>query len=152
SNTIKGKITNSSSGESVPAVTITVKGSGAGTFSDDNGNFSITVNQPLPVTLIISSIGFDLQEVTVTNASADLTVALSPASVLGQEVVVSATRTPSRILESPVTIERISSANIRNSSSVSYYDIIGKLKGVDVVNSSLTFATPSTRGFNGSGN
>ncbi len=63
----------------------------------------------------------------------------------------SATRTPSRILESPVTIERISSANIRNEAAVSYYDIIGKLKGVDVVNSSLTFSSPSTRGFNGSG-
>ena len=30
--------------------------------------------------------------------------------------------------------------------------MIGKLKGVDVVTSSLTFSTPSTRGFNGSGN
>ena len=29
--------------------------------------------------------------------------------------------------------------------------MISKLKGVDVVNSSLTFSSPSTRGFNGSG-
>jgi outer membrane receptor protein involved in Fe transport len=71
---------------------------------------------------------------------------------LGQEIVVAATRTPSRILESPVTIERISAANIRNSASTSYYDMIAKLKGVDVVTSSLTFSTPSTRGFNASGN
>ena len=81
-----------------------------------------------------------------------INVALIPASTLGQEVVVAATRTPSRILESPVTIERISAANIRNSAATSYYDIIAKLKGVDVVTSSLTFTTPSTRGFNGSGN
>ena len=101
--------------------------------------------------MLISSIGYELQEVTVNNSSEVVNVALVPASTLGQEVVVAATRTPSRILESPVTIERISAANIRNTAAVSYYDMISKLKGVDVVTSSLTFSTPSTRGFNGSG-
>ena len=151
SNTIKGKIVNSSTSDFVPAVSITVKGSGAGTYSDEDGNFSLSINQGLPVTLTISSIGYELQEVAVQNASTFITVRLIPASTLGQEVVVSATRTPSRILESPVTIERISTANIRNTAAVSYYDMISKLKGVDVVTSSLTFSSPSTRGFNGSG-
>jgi outer membrane receptor protein involved in Fe transport len=151
SNTIKGKIINRSTGEVIPAVSVTVKGSGAGTYTDDKGDFSLNINQPLPVTLVISSIGYEMQEVPVTT-SAFVTVLLTPSSVLGQEVVVSATRTPSRILESPVTIERISAANIRNTAAVSYYDMVAKLKGVDVVTSSLTFSTPSTRGFNGSGN
>jgi outer membrane receptor protein involved in Fe transport len=151
SNTIKGKIINSSTGEVVPAVSITVKGSGAGTYTDDKGEFSLNINQPLPVTLVISSIGYEMQEVPVATSDF-ITVSLTPSSILGQEVVVSATRTPSRILESPVTIERISAANIRNTAAVSYYDMVAKLKGVDVVTSSLTFSTPSTRGFNGSGN
>ena len=151
-NSIKGKIIKSGTSEPIPAVSITIKGSGAGTFSDDNGNFSLNFNEPFPVTIVVSSIGYDLQEIPVANATTPVQVSLVPASILGQEVVISATRTPSRILESPVTIERISSANIRNTASVSYYDMISKLKGVDVVNSSLTFATPSTRGFNGSGN
>ncbi|MEO6949966.1 MAG: TonB-dependent receptor [Ginsengibacter sp.] len=151
SNIIKGNIKNSATGESVPAVSITVKGSGVGSFTDDKGNFSMTVQQAFPITIVVSSIGYEKREIVVTNA-AEVLVNLTPASVLGQEVVVSATRTPSKILESPVTIERISAVNIRNTSSVSYYDMISKLKGVDVVNSSLTFASPSTRGFNGSGN
>ena len=149
--TISGSVKNSSTGESVPAVSVIVKGSGNGTYTNDNGEFTITVTQ-LPVTLLVSSIGYKLQEMQVVNASARITVSLIPESTLGQEVVVAATRTPSRILESPVTIERISSANIRNEAATSYYDIIGKLKGVDMVTSSLTFSTPSTRGFNGSGN
>ena len=149
--TITGNIKNSSTGDDVPAVSITVRGSNAGTYTDEKGNFKLNADAPPPVTLVISSIGYELKEVQVTSASATIDVSLTPASTLGQEVVISATRTPSRILESPVTIERISSANIRNSSSVSFYDMIGKLKGVDVVSSSLTFSTPSTRGFNGSG-
>lgn len=149
--TINGSVRNSETGESVPAVSVTVKGSVEGTYTDDKGDFTLTVNQPLPVTLVISSIGYQLQEVPVNSSSAIVLVKLTPESKLGQEVVIAATRAPSRIMESPVTIERISAANIRNESAVSYYDIIGKLKGVDVVNSSLTFSSPSTRGFNGSG-
>ncbi|MEO6844182.1 MAG: TonB-dependent receptor [Ginsengibacter sp.] len=149
---IRGKITNKSTGESIPSVSVTVKGSGEGTYTDERGNFSLDIKGKLPVTLIISSIGYQEQEVTVNSASQVVNVSMDPASTLGQEVVVSATRTPSRILESPVTIERISTADIRNTSSVSYYDMIGKLKEVDVVTASLTFSSPSTRGFNGSGN
>ncbi len=150
--TINGTVKNSTTGDDIPAVSVTVKGSGSGTYTDDKGNFKLSSDKPAPLTLLVSSIGYQLQEVPVANASSPVNISLVPASTLGQEVVISATRTPSRILESPVTIERISAANIRNSASVSYYDIIGKLKGVDVVSSSLTFSTPSTRGFNGSGN
>lgn len=152
SNVIKGKIINNSTGDAVPAVSITVKGSGAGTYSDDNGNFSLSVNEPFPITINITSIGFEPLSISVKSQSDIVTASLQPVSTLGQEVVVSATRTPSRILESPVTIERISSADIRNTAAVSYYDMISKLKGVDVVTASLTFVSPSTRGFNGSGN
>ncbi len=148
---INGSVKNSATGEPIPAVSITVKGSGAGTYTDDKGNFSLETKTPVPFTIIVSSIGFKLEEVPVNLASQVVNITLSPESALGQEVVVAATRTPSRILESPVTIERIGAANIRNSSAVSYYDMISKLKGVDVVNSSLTFSSPSTRGFNGSG-
>ena len=63
-----------------------------------------------------------------------------------------ASRLPERILESPVTIERVNAAAILQSPATSYYDIISNLKGIDVTTSSLTFKTPTTRGFNGSGN
>ncbi len=153
SNTIKGRVQNQSTNENIPSVSITVKGSGVGTYTNERGEFSITVKQSLPIVLVASSVGYETVEMEVNNnnLSGGVTFSLLPKSILGQEVVVSATRTPSRILESPVTIERISISNIRNTASVSYYDMIGKLKGVDVVNASLTFASP-TRGFGGSGN
>ncbi|PWU00761.1 MAG: TonB-dependent receptor [Bacteroidetes bacterium] len=148
---ISGNIRNSVSKEVVSAVSITVKGSSEGTFSDDKGNFRLTLSHSLPVTLVITSIGFESKEVEVNSSSA-VNVDLVPASALGQEVVVSATRTPARILESPVTIERVSNAAIRNTSASSYYDMVGNLKGVDMVTASLTFKTPTTRGFGASGN
>lgn len=150
--TIKGNVKNSVTNDVVSAASITVKGSGAGTFTDDKGNFTLTTTQKFPVTLIISSVGFEIQEVTVSNSSEFVQVNFKPTSTLGQEVVIAATRTPSRILESPVSIERVGLPAIRNAASPSYYDVIQNLKGVDMTTSSFAFRTPSTRGFNGSGN
>lgn len=148
--TITGNVKNGSSKENVAAVSVVVKGTSIGAFTDDNGNFKVSVAK-LPVTLIISSVGFETKEVSVSGAG-NVSVELTAVSSLGQEVVVAATRTSTRILESPVSIERIGLATIKNTAAASYYDILRNVKGVDVVNSSLTFTSISTRGFNGSGN
>lgn len=150
--TISGNVKNNATKESVGAVSVVVKGTSLGTFTDDKGNFKITTSAKLPLVLVISSIGFDNLEVTVNNATEDVQAFLAPSSQLGQEVVISATRVPQRIMESPVSVERINAAAIRNAPAASFYDVVLGLKGVDVTTSSLTFKTPTTRGFNSSGN
>ncbi len=102
--TISGKIENSATKEKVAAVSVTVKGSGTGTFTDDKGNFKIAVAK-LPATLLITSVGYEMQEITVSDANQPLLVSFTPSNKLGQEVVVSATRTSQRMMESPVSIE-----------------------------------------------
>jgi outer membrane receptor protein involved in Fe transport len=149
--TLTGTVRNKINAETVPAVSVTVKGSTLGAFTDENGSFRLTVPQ-LPVTLVFTSVGYEIQELTVTDASTPIQIDFVPGTALGQEVVVAASRTPQRILESPVTIERVSSVAIRNAPASNYYDVVANLKGVDVVASSLTFKTPTTRGFSGSGN
>ncbi len=149
--TINGNVRNSNTKEGSGAVSVTVKGDETGTFTNDKGNFKITVKK-LPVTLLISSVGYELKEVTVSNSTQLVQVEFIPTNILGQEVVVSANRVPQKIMESPVSIERISAANIRNSPVSNYYDVVTTLKGVDITTSSLTFKTPTTRGFNSSGN
>ncbi|MBS1633449.1 MAG: carboxypeptidase-like regulatory domain-containing protein, partial [Bacteroidetes bacterium] len=148
--TITGTVRNSSTNDLVSAVSVVEKGGTAGTFTSEQGTFKLTVSK-LPVTLVFSSIGFETQEINVTRADQDVEVRMQTASTLGQEVVVSASRLPERILESPVSIERISNATIRTAPASNYYDIVANLKGVDVVASSMTFKTPTTRGFAGSG-
>ncbi|HMJ45923.1 MAG TPA: TonB-dependent receptor [Ferruginibacter sp.] len=148
---ISGNVRNSATFENASAVSVTIKGGDVGTFTDDKGNFRITAKS-LPVTLVFSSIGYEPQELVVSTASAPVNIEFIPSNSLGQEVVVSATRVAQRILESPVSIERISQATIRNAPSANFYDIVTTLKGVDVTTSSLTFKTPTTRGFGGSGN
>src|SRR5437870_5571258 len=105
--TISGNVRNSNTKENDTAVSVRIKGGSTGTFTDDKGNFTISTNS-LPVTFVFSSIGYASQEVTVSTAGKSVAVEFVPSNTMGQEVVVSATRVPVRILESPVSIERIS--------------------------------------------
>jgi outer membrane receptor protein involved in Fe transport len=151
STTISGIVKNIATGEKAPAISVTIKGSEKGTFTNDKGAYSITT-KTFPVTLVFSSVGYTTQEVTFASAADVSDVSLVPNNGLGQEVVVSATRVSQKILESPVSIERVSNAAIRQAPAANFYDIVLGLKGVDVTTSSLTFKTPTTRGFNSSGN
>ncbi len=149
--TITGTVKNSSNQEIVPAVSVVVKGTSKGTYTNQDGVFSLKISK-LPVVLVFSSIGFETQEVNVTDAAQPLTVDFKINTSLGQEVVVAATRTPQRILESPVTVERMSSAALKNVAAPTFYEGISNMKGVDVHTASLTFRTITTRGFVSSGN
>ncbi|TDH28803.1 TonB-dependent receptor [Segetibacter sp. 3557_3] len=151
STTVNGSVKSSRTNEPLTGVTILVKGTGQGTSSDEKGNFKITTAAKLPLTITVSYVGYASQDIVVSSSSQTIDVSLDVAG-LAQEVTVSASRTPERILESPVSIERVNAAAIRNSPASTYYDVIGNLKGVDLVTASLLFKTPSTRGFNTSGN
>ena len=149
--TISGSVKNSTSKDNVPAVSVLVKGTSQGTFTNANGGFTLKVSK-LPVVLVFSSIGYETQEITVSDAANAVEVDFKVKSDLGQEVVVAASRLPQRLLEAPVTVERMSNATIRNVAAPSVYEAITNLKGVDVHTASLTFRTVTTRGFVSSGN
>ncbi|MEO7210763.1 MAG: TonB-dependent receptor [Chitinophagaceae bacterium] len=150
STTVSGTVKNSETKETLSAVSVLIKGSSIGAYTDDRGFFKFATAQKPPFTLVVSSIGYSPKEIEFTGT--DLAVNLEPSYALGQEIVIAASRLPERILESPVSIERVNAATIRNAPGANYYDALGNLKGVDVTTSSYTFKTVSTRGFNGSGN
>ncbi len=152
STTVSGSVKNGKSKEAISAVSVTIKGGSTGTFTDDRGNFKLSTVQKPPFTLVFSSVGYSNKEVAVKANNDVINIDIEPSFTLGDEVVVAASRVPERILESPVSIERISAAAIRSTPSTNYYDMITNLKGVDVVQSSLTFRSVGTRGFNNNGN
>ena len=147
---VSGSVKLEKSTEAIAAVSVTIKGGTAGTFTDDKGNFKFSTTQKPPFTLVFSSVGYGSKEVNYTGGDVNVSLALS--TTLGQEVTVAASKVSERILESPVSIERLNLAAIRNAPATNYYDALTNLKGVDVVNASLTFRSIGTRGFNSSGN
>ena len=63
------------------------------------------------------------------------------------EIVVSASRTPERVRESPVTIERFTIKDVKKAAAPSFYDGLENLKEVQMNTSSLSFKSINTRGF-----
>lgn len=150
--TVSGSVKNAKSKELVSAVSVTIKGTSYGTFTDDKGSFKITTTQKLPFTLVFSSVGYADKEVSVTSNNQTVDVDFESKYTMGDEVVVAASRSAEKIIESPVTIERMGLNAIRNAATPNYYDAIANFKGVDLTASSINFRTVSTRGFNSSGN
>ena len=119
---------------------------GANTSSNYDGTFKITVKN-LPVVLKITSVGYSEENVVVTDPNQELNIILKETFGLDQ-VVISASRTPERVMESPVTIERIDEKTIKNTASPNFYEGLRNLKGIDILdNNYLTKTVVSNRGF-----
>lgn len=145
--TISGSVTEANTEQPIPGANIKVVGKSIGTTTDFDGNFSFTVNHELPFEIEVSLIGFSSKIVEITQDNQIVNVELDESATALDEVVVSASRTPERVLESPVTIERMDIREIKNTSSPTFYDGLENLKGVDVNTNSLTFKSINTRGF-----
>lgn len=149
---VSGNITDNESGEALIGVNVYVKGTVLGTITDVSGNFKLSVNTAPPFTLVFSSVGYTSQEIEVSGSSSDISISLEQQSLLGQEVVVSASRVEESILESPVSIEKMDILAVQNTPADNYYKGIANLKGVDVATSSINFQIINTRGFGSTGN
>src|SRR5690606_41418897 len=85
---VQGVVKNQITQEPATAISIRVKDDRAGTFTDDKGHFQLRLNTGFPITLLISSIVCENQEVLVENNQRPFWLDLVPTSTLSQESVV----------------------------------------------------------------
>ena len=144
--TISGSVTDSNN-QPIPGANIKVVDEVSGTVADIDGKFTLISTKKPPFTIEVSSIGFQPKKVNVMANNQKINVKLTGEETLLNEIVVSASRTPERVLESPVTIERMGIADIKKSASATFYDGLENLKEVQMNTSSLSFKSINTRGF-----
>ncbi|MBS1598695.1 MAG: TonB-dependent receptor [Bacteroidetes bacterium] len=145
---ITGKVIDQQRKEPLSDVSVQIKGKVSGTITDKDGSFTLRTKTVLPFTLIFSSVGFSQQEVEVKSLGSSVQVELATQTVLGNAVVVTASRVPESILKSPVAIDKLDIRAIRETPAPGFYDALENVKGVQMTTSSLTFKVPNTRGFN----
>lgn len=144
--TITGKVTDDSNAP-VPGANVLIVGKAVGTITDFDGNFILKTSEEPPFQLKITSIGYSDAIADVTSNNETLSIVISEVRTLLDEIVISASRTPERIFESPVSVERFGLNDIKNTAAASFYGGLENLKGVDINTSSLTFQSLNTRGF-----
>ncbi|MCO4294206.1 TonB-dependent receptor [Solitalea sp. MAHUQ-68] len=84
--TLTGKVTDVKTKESLAGVTLQIKGTTHATATDAHGNFKFLTGQKLPFALIVSFVGYETQEVAVTEGP--VTIELKEASYQLASVVV----------------------------------------------------------------
>jgi TonB dependent receptor/CarboxypepD_reg-like domain/TonB-dependent Receptor Plug Domain len=146
-NTITGTITDKNNSP-VPGANVKVSGSSASTYAGFDGKFTLK-NVTFPAILNIQMLGYVDQAFEIANKDQVVAITLQEETKTTSlnEIVVSASRAPERILESPVTIERMGLKDIKNTTAPSFYEGLENLKDVHFNTSSFSFKSVNTRGF-----
>lgn len=144
---VAGVVKDEKTGEGLIGVNVVVQGTVLGDVTNAEGKFNLTVNQPTPFKLKISYIGYATQIIDINGNNTNIQISLKESNSLIGEVVVSASRVEEKIMESPVTIEKMDIIAIKSEASPDFYDGLANLKGVHVNRGSMNFASINTRGF-----
>jgi len=125
---ITGKVTGAN-GEALAGVSISVKGAGSGTSTDNNGAYTLTV--PENATLVVSYIGYESKEVKV-NSQSVVDIQLLPSNKeLDQVVVIGYGAQKQKDITSAISV--VSTKDISSRPIVSPVEAItGKAPGVQV--------------------
>jgi hypothetical protein len=144
--TISGKVSDVAN-QGIPGANVKIVGTSSGASTDFTGRFTVKTQSAFPITIEVSMVGFASKTVVVNSKEQVLDIVLSEESTSLNEIVVSASRAPERIIESPVTIERMGIKEIKNTTAPSFYDGLENLKDVHFNTSSFSFKSINTRGF-----
>jgi iron complex outermembrane receptor protein len=145
---IRGKVNDLKSGEAMVGVNITLKDAVLGTISGSDGSFVLKTKMKTPLGIHVSYVGYVPLDIEVTSTAIPLEIRMEEQFLLGQEVVVSASRIEENILRSAVSIEKMNVRDLKLISAANFYDGLYQLKGVDMNVHGLTFNLPNARGFN----
>ena len=145
--TVSGSVVDKEDGVPVIGATILIEGTNTGTATDFDGKFSLETSAPPPFNLVVTNIGYTRIVIEISGPTADLVIQMEQTFTNLDEVVIGASRTPERVFESPVSVERFGLREIRNTTAESFYGGLQNLKGVDINTNSLTFQSINTRGF-----
>ena len=133
---LSGAVTDSASGAPLPYVNVRLEGSETGVVTDANGRFSLPVSSDGVTTISVSMVGYETKLVrgiqpAVANAGL-LRVALTPTVLQGQTVIVTATRNPRVLRETPVAASVITRHEIEQRQLRTTADAVGAIPGVNI--------------------
>lgn len=126
---IRGKVVDSK-GETLPGVSVRVKGTAVGTTTDTQGNFSL--NAPDNGTLIFSYIGYVSQEITVNGRTTINVTLVEDAQMLG-EVVITALGIERSAKSLNYAAQTVKTADLNQAKEVNLINSLqGKVAGVTI--------------------
>ena len=137
---VYGVIREKSTGSTLPGATVMVKGTSLGTITDAYGKYILTGIPGGEVTLVISYVGYNAQDITVEitpGEKKEINVTLAPISIGLKEVVVTSqllgqAKAINEQVNSDALVNVVSESRIRELPDINAAEAIGRIPGVAV--------------------
>nr|WP_228430888.1 TonB-dependent receptor [Chryseobacterium oleae] len=149
---VSGIIKHTDTHKGIAGVKIQVEHTQDTAVTDQEGNFNLRTRVKIPFRIVVTKEGFAAHTAEILSLSSKIAIELNPQNTIINEVVISASRVPEKILRSPIAIEKIDIKTIRESPAASFYETLENVKGLQLLTSSLTLKVPNSRGFNSPNN
>ena len=148
---LAGTIRDADAGDSLPGANVVLANTELGTSTNAQGMYRIENIPAGSYTVRVSFVGYDpeTRDVTITSGeTTTLDVALQSRTFVGDEIVVTGSKRPEKILDAPVQVEAISADELATTGGGTFLAALGNLKGVDFVDVGINGQGISARGFN----
>ncbi|SHH05769.1 CarboxypepD_reg-like domain-containing protein [Chryseobacterium oranimense] len=149
---VSGIIKHTDTQKGIAGVQIQVENTQDTATTDQDGSFKLRTRVKIPFRIVVTKDGFAGQTTEILSPSNKISIDLNPQNTIINEVVVSASRVPEKIMKSPIAIEKIDIKTIRESPAATFYETLENVKGLQLLTSSLTLKVPNSRGFNSPNN
>lgn len=144
--TITGVVKDDKTGETMPGVNITVKGTTKGVVTDIDGKYSLDV--PVDATtLVFKYVGYQETEMGI-GSNIKLDLKLKKATIDLNPVVISASRKEEKVMSAPAAVAVISAKEINSRIYSTPAEYVVGTAGVDVIRTGIATNNVVTRGFN----
>lgn len=144
--TLRGKVTDQVTGESLPGAKVFLASGQAGGLADEEGNVEFEVPTNPPFEVVVTVISYDTLRMQVT--SLDKPLKLTMREKMTDVVEIIGRSITEKEAEEPLTVESMGAIAIKEVAGADFYASLGNLKGVDLTSASLGFKIINTRGFN----
>jgi iron complex outermembrane receptor protein len=146
---ITGTITDAVTKERLIGANVLVEGSNTGTATDIDGNYTLNV-RPGTYKIVVSYVSYQSTSATVTVAAGETIqqdFMLELGGIVGDEIIVSGSKRPEKLTESPATIETIFARQIQEYAG-NPAELIARQKGIDYFRAGIATPAFNIRGFN----
>jgi outer membrane receptor for ferrienterochelin and colicins len=146
---VRGRV-RTDGGEPVPGATVADPTTSDAVIAEADGSFVLDGLAPGPHRLQVDAPGYGPVTIVAEVRAGEVTradIVVAQPVMVGEEIVITGTRTPEKRLDSPINVEWVSEKEIQRAAGGSMMSALAGVKGLDFANACLNDQRISARGF-----
>jgi len=150
--TVRGSVTRAETGGALAGVSVSIRGTGVAGVTGPDGSYQLERVPAGQQTILFRWLGYrphEAQATVTAGGTATVDAVLQAQPVALEEVVVTASRAPERVVEAPAAVSVADIPQIRAAAATGQLPrAVANIPGVDLAQSGITDYNLNTRGFN----